>query len=82
MLHFTFQNMRAFFGPWPRGLGLSNINVRILKSTNNSLSDLFFTYFQCFSAGNPTSQLIRGPVTSLALPGGGGGLNLEVPMGH
>ena len=23
MLHFTFQNMRAFYGPWPRGLGLS-----------------------------------------------------------
>ena len=22
MLHFTFQNMRAFYGPWPRGLGL------------------------------------------------------------
>ena len=23
MLHFTFQNMRAFYGPWPRGLGLN-----------------------------------------------------------
>ena len=22
MLHFTFQKMRAFYGPWPRGLGL------------------------------------------------------------
>ena len=22
MLHFTFQNMRAFYGPWPCGLGL------------------------------------------------------------
>ena len=22
MLHFTFQNMRAFYGPFPRGLGL------------------------------------------------------------
>ena len=22
MLHFTFQNMSAFYGPWPRGLGL------------------------------------------------------------
>ena len=22
MLHFTFQNMRAFYGPWLRGLGL------------------------------------------------------------
>ena len=22
MLHFTLQNMRAFYGPWPRGLGL------------------------------------------------------------
>ena len=27
MLHFTFQNMIAFYGPWPRGLGL-----RILKN--------------------------------------------------
>ena len=25
MLHFTFQNMRAFYGPWPRGLGLTLI---------------------------------------------------------
>ena len=24
MLHFTFQNMRALYGPWPRGLGLKS----------------------------------------------------------
>ena len=31
MLHFTFQNMRAFYGPWPRGLGLITCMVPGLK---------------------------------------------------
>ena len=25
MLHFTFQNMKVFYGPWPRGLGLMKV---------------------------------------------------------
>ena len=35
MLHFTFQNMKAFYGPWPRGLGLKEIYsmVRWIKKT-------------------------------------------------
>ena len=28
MLHFTFQNMRAFYGPWLRGLGLRSLSLK------------------------------------------------------
>ena len=33
MLHFTFQNMSAFYGPWPRGLGLSGYNFPVWTNT-------------------------------------------------
>ena len=39
MLHFTFQNMSAFYGPWPRGLGLKYINFKIL---------LFLMCYDCY----------------------------------
>ena len=32
MLHFTFKNMRAFYGPWPRGLGLTKKWSRTLDT--------------------------------------------------
>ena len=48
MLHFTFQNMRTFYGPWPRGLGL-----RILLWKQNCESQIvkeffFQTFFDVF----------------------------------
>ena len=32
MLHFTFQNMRALYGPWLRELGISKTKMRTPKS--------------------------------------------------
>ena len=34
-MHFTFQNMRAFYGPWPRGLGLINLLITRLNSSKS-----------------------------------------------
>ena len=43
MLHFTFQNMSAFYGPWPRGLGLSHPVTELFCSLFTVLDDLSIT---------------------------------------
>ena len=40
MLHFTFQNMRAFYGPWPRGLGLNNNNSVQFRFSYNTITNV------------------------------------------
>ena len=46
MFHFTFQNMRTFYGPWPRGLGLSlfTSEIDILSVQFSSFDPELFSY--------------------------------------
>ena len=37
MLHFTFQNMRAFYGPWLRGLGLRTEKNEMYQTEKNGV---------------------------------------------
>ena len=39
MLHFTFQNMRAFYGPWLRGLGLKRCSRKKGTTLHSTVID-------------------------------------------
>ena len=57
MLHFTFQNMRAFYGPWLRGLGLILIHVVCMNSSViTQLYKLIFHTIDLHKYGSMTRQ--------------------------